>query len=138
MEQKLTTKKEVKIPYLNIKRIAHSWCTGSPLGKKYEYTDFVEHARFSLCVKNKILMKDPIWDSYTDEELLTEYYAHVYTAVKEARESFVNLYLQREGTGEVEDWINWADKQIDTAKKETEEGMVDSIDFDPSKDVLEG
>src|SRR6185436_4910131 len=50
--------------------------------------DMVKFAKFQLCLKNKVLMKDPIWDDYTREEIMAEFYAHQFSFSEKAKLEF--------------------------------------------------
>lgn len=71
------------------------------------------------------LMKDPIWDEYSDEELLAEFFAHIYAKDEESANE-----LKAEVTGEKvsdDEWLEWADSQMADAPEEYE----DSLEFTP-------
>jgi hypothetical protein len=97
--------------FLKIKHIAYCWSKG-PLGET-QFKDFVKYCKFQLCFINKILVKDPIWDEYTEEEILVEYYAHVFMKDKDAVKEFEIGVSE----GEVLDFGAWADLEM---KKEAE------------------
>ena len=84
--------------------------------------DYVNHAKFVLSHKRNILLKDPIWDRYTDEEILAEYYAIYYFededgSRKRALESLLNI-------GNLSDDLKWIDEM--TSKNDTI-NMLDGI-----------
>jgi hypothetical protein len=81
-------------------------------------------------------MKDPIWDSYTIEELLIEFYAHQFEDNKEFRLKFE--YELDLGADLVEDFVAWADRQIEKEVKIKHEQLGEAeghIKFSPV-DVL--
>ena len=93
-----------------------------------EWPDFIEYVRFQLCRINGKLLKDPIWDDYKDEELLVEYYAHLFFKNKDERETFLGTL--RSSVGVSDDWLDWADSQIEKNKKEMAK-EEDHISFSP-------
>lgn len=120
-------------PYQGVKFLGYRI---SQLPEKYKMADLIRFAKFQLAVKSKRLLKDPIWDEYTVEELLIEFYAHVFNENKEARilfEQALNL-----ATDNVDDFAAWADAEIakeDKIREKTLDSTEDSVSFNPS-DVL--
>ena len=101
--------------------------------------DMVAFAKFFLCKRMSRLWKDAIWDSYTDEEILIEYYAHIFAENDEERRKLevaidagVDLYG--------EDIFEWLDRKVREnqieAKTKLEE-MPEHIGFSPEKDEEE-
>lgn len=99
--------------------------------------DYIRYAKFFLCSKTRTLMKDPIWDSYTAEEILVEFFAHQFEINQKFLEEFeVSLMDDRGQSG---DFNDWADMMIDKERRILEKtlgGMEDRISFDPTKDVM--
>jgi hypothetical protein len=99
--------------------------------------DYVRYAKFFLCSKTKRLMKDPIWDSYTTEEILAEFFAHQFETNKRFLEDFEVALL--DSLGQSDDFSDWADSMMSKDKRILEKtlgGMEDRISFDPTKDVI--
>lgn len=96
--------------------------------------DFVAYAKFQLCFKTKTLFKDPIWDNYTQEEILVEWFSHEF----ESNPQLVKEFEIGMSKGEVLDFNSWADLQM---KKEQEErakkirDQEDKVSFSPD-DVM--
>jgi len=91
-------------------------------------TDFVNYAKFQLSLAKSVLMEDPIWDRYTDEGILVEYYANLYTTSKDELKKFEGEIVDEE------DFASWADGQIEENQKElvgTLDSAEDSIRFSP-------
>lgn len=108
----------------------------SQLPKTYYLKDLVRYAKFQLAHRNKILLKDPIWDEYTIEELLVEFYAHQFQESKEFRQAF------EQSLGETDDYVEafskWADQQMAEDAKIREQTLgetEDKVSFSPS-DVM--
>jgi molybdopterin converting factor small subunit len=132
------SKKKIKKspdPFIKLKYVAY--CLSQMPENKNTIEEFVEFAKFKLCIKNKLLMKDPIWDAYKREDILVEYFAHQMEVSKESREELEKA-LNLEGTA-IDDFSEWADKEIEKNKEELEgtmgHDMGDSVKFNPS-DVL--
>lgn len=75
-----------------------------------------------------MLWNDPLWDSYTDEELLIEYFSHVFASDEAARKNFeVEMDVGADIYGE--DIYDWLDSKI----KENQEEMTQKLDNLPEK-----
>lgn len=85
-------------------------------------------AKTSLCKLTNTLYKDPVWDLYTDEELLIEYFCHRLTTDEDFKEDVEVMYDIFDKT--VNDWL--ADKVSDLdAELEAElDAMDDEISLD--------
>lgn len=102
------------------------------LPQRYDIPALVRYAKFHLCHATGRLMKDPIWDLYTVEELLAEFFARQFVDNKEAREIFEKSLTDI--NGEVDDFASWADKQIaeeDKIRKRLIDNAEQSVRFDP-------
>lgn len=95
--------------------------------------------KFYLCKTLGYLWKDPIWDDYTSEEILIEYFSHLYAKDDELRKSLeVVLDVGAEMYGE--DVYDWLDRMIEENQAEMSkklEEMPDKVTFTPDKDVEE-
>lgn len=92
-----------------LKYIAYCTACLPPESVGHGYEDVLRYARFQLCCKTNRLMKDPIWDKYTDEEILIEHYAHNFAVDPDAKINFEQEYMQ--GDKSLDDWmIQEADK----------------------------
>lgn len=105
----------------------------SQLPDKYKTQDLIRYAKFFLAEKTGTLLKDPIWDEYTAEELLAEFYAHQFVLNK----GFKMAFEQEIGDvdGKVDDFAAWADKQMAKDKQVRDRLMgetEDKVSFDPS------
>lgn len=100
-----------------------------PEGIKATYEDFLRYAKFQLSVDKHLLIEDPIWDKYSDEQLLVEYYANMYSKSKAERDRFESLLL-----GDNPDLHEWFDKKIKQNKEEMEAKaakLEDQVRFSP-------
>jgi hypothetical protein len=126
------SKKENKNPHLPLQHIGYCWANLPYDENNVTWDDFVQYAKFSLCQITKRLMKDPIWDEYREEEILVEYYAHIYAVNKEERAKFEAIMQ-----GADEDIHDWLDSMIEKNQAETdakikEMGLEDSLSFTPN------
>lgn len=122
-----------KDPYFKLKWWAYLLVD---LPKEMKITDgqFVEYCKFQLAVKNKVLMKDPVWDSYTPEEILREFFAHRMATDSSYKTQFMLSLGSHDGT--VDDFEAWADKEISknqVALEKKASELEESVSFDPSK-----
>ena len=129
MEKKKILKKRPKMEKKkdsleNIKYIGYCISQLPPKEATLEWDDFIEYVKFQLCRINKRLMKDPIWDEYREEELLVEYYAHLYHNSAEERNKFINAL-----GGIDEDIYSWLDSQVTKNQEEMNNSKKDNINF---------
>lgn len=120
-------------PLFRIKYLAYAQ---SQLVSRGDFNDFVRWAKFQLCMVTRRLTKDPIWDLYTPEEILIEYYSHQFEKNKKFLLEFEMSLNSVNGV--VDDFSAWADKQIEKSRKEREEleaTLEHSVSFSPT-DVL--
>lgn len=126
-------KQQSKDPLLKVKYVAYCRAFVSATGESMTYEELLNYAKTYLCLKTSRLWKDPIWESYTDEELLVEYYTHLFTNDKDAKKLFedsIDAYDK--------DTYDWLDKMVEKNQKEMDEqaeNMEDKVSFNPS-DVL--
>ena len=114
-----------------LKFIGYCWSQLPPEEADVDLEDFVRYCKFQLCKSTNTLMKDPIWDDYIDEEIIAEYYAHLFVTSKEERQKLLSA-LQ----GHNEEIFDWLDKMIaDNQKdvKEKAEELDDGFDFSPDQ-----
>lgn len=124
-------KKKKRDPYKGIKYLGYRL---SQLPNTYDIQDLVKYAKFQLSVKSGRLLKDPIWDLYTVEELLIEFYAHQFEDNEEFRVKFENQIGDINGV--VDDFATWAEKKIAEDEKSRVKVMgetEDRVSFDPSQ-----
>lgn len=134
METKKDQKKQKKVdPYLGVKYLGYRM---SQLPDPFSMRDLITYAKFILASKSGRLLKDPIWDQYTVEELLMEFYAHQFHESKELRLTFEQGLSVSDSV--VDDFAAWADKQIAEEGKIRDKVMgeaEDKVSFSPD-DVL--
>lgn len=94
--------------------------------------DFVEYAKFHLSQEKHVLLKDQIWDRYSDEDVLVEYFASVFSKNENARKEFELLI--NAGDFSMESFADWADSEIVKNEKEMlskTKKLEEKISFSP-------
>lgn len=125
-QTKPKTKKKVD-RYLGIKHLGYRI---SQLPNPYSLNDLLKYAKFILAEKSGRLLKDPIWDEYTIEELLMEFFAHQFHTNKEFLTEFESANGLAFTQDSLEDFVAWADKQI------AEEGKIKEKLLDESEEKV--
>lgn len=100
-----------------------------------ELADLVRFAKFYLCFKTNTLGKDPIWDEYTDEDILVEYYGRLYFEDEDLRRSF-EATLGIDDDAVAADYA-WLESKVKASETEAEAATADlpaKIEFVPSDD----
>lgn len=116
--------------FFKLKYIAYCLSQTPPEEAGFEFEDFLEYAKWTLCQERNVLMKDPIWETYSDEELLVEYYALVFTN----NEEFKKEFEEKIGSDVSESLMDWFDTQIEKNKGELDSLITnteDEIEFTP-------
>lgn len=95
----------------------------------------VQHAKFALCESRKVLMEADVWDRYTDEHILLEYYAMLYNVNKQMREEFEDFVTSTV----TEDQVDWMDEMMAKNKEELKKYVeadqeAEAFSFEPGKD----
>jgi len=117
--------------FRNLKYIGYCLANRPPEDARETMEDFVNYCKFQLCLVNHKLMKDPIWDDYSEAELLSEYFAHAMVKDKDFSEKFLQ---QLSGTDT--DVYDWLDQQItqnqeDFKQKAMDQDLEEEIEFSP-------
>lgn len=109
------------------KHVGYCW-SHMPPEDDTKFEDFVEYARFQLCMRTHRLMQDPIWENYSDIQILAEYFGWMYSESKEQRDK-----IEHE-IGMNEDMYDWFDRMIEENKEELKQKAeaLEDINFDPS------
>lgn len=134
MEKSKQPKKQESDPLQALKFKGYCWAQTAP-GDDTTITDLTTFAKFYLCKHSNRLWKDPIWEEYTDEEILIEYFAHLFSKDQSARTEFetqINAGSQLYG----EDVYEWLDKMVKQNQEETQQKLEDlptKVSFVPGK-----
>lgn len=130
-----TAPKPKNDPFFRIKYLGYCLARTPEL---MDYDDFVRFCKFQLAHRTNTLLKDPIWDKYTSEEIIVEFFAHKFESDRDARNDFE--IMMEYGKNAVDEFSDWADKQMAKSKKEREEHQIDvlddSVSFNPAVDVV--
>ena len=109
----------------------------TPPGDGTTLEDLVNYAKFALCKMSRRLWKDPIWDQYTDEEILIEYFANLFAKDEKVCKDFeVSIDSGTEIYGD--DIYDWLDKKVAENQKEQEKKLSelpDRISFSPEQSI---
>ncbi len=113
-------------PWLRLKEIAYSYAIG---GIKYTHEELLAKAKFYLAYKTNTLLKDPIWDEYTEPELIVEYLAHRFGD----DEDFRNKYEIENSLGKdnMDDFLDFVEKNSQKEQEDRMNKLEDSIKFNP-------
>lgn len=108
MDQKKTEDKFFKMKYMG-------YCLAQmpPEEAETSLEDFINHCKFQLCVLSNRLLKDPIWEAYTDEDIIVEYFAHRVEKDQEFKDT-----LEARFKGFDEDTYDWFDEMIEKNQEE--------------------
>lgn len=117
--------------FRNVKYIGYCFAKRPPEGARETLEDYVNYCKFQLCIVNNKLMKDPVWESYDDADILSEYFAHAMVKDEDFAKEFI---MQLKGIDT--DVYNWLDAQVEQNQKEFKEmamdqDLEDEIDFAP-------
>ena len=105
----------------------------TPPGENMTLDDLTTFAKFFLCKHAAKLWKDPIWEDYTDEEILVEYFSHLFVNNSDAKSQFeaqINAGTELYG----EDIYDWLDRMVEQNQKEMKEqleSLPDKVSFTP-------
>lgn len=89
---------------------------------RVDYSDFVNFCKFSLCEKRGIMLKDPIWEKYQDEDIIAEFFGNLYYNDKDAKEAFEAAIR-----GEDPDLTDWFNEQIRKNKEDLEKRFEEDV-----------
>lgn len=124
-----------KDQFHNLKLIAYKRATLE--GDTVDLDDFVEFCRMHLCHTYKVPFNSSVWDSYTDEQVMIEYFALKFIREEKFRSEFENKLKGIEPVEELseDEFLEWAKQMEINNRKEVEElkqSMEKSIDFTPN------
>lgn len=132
------SKKKRKDPLQRLKQAAYYKVFGDPEQENYTFDELLNVAKSYLCNVTNRLLADPIWDNYSNEELLVEYYAQLFMRDQGFRQAFETN--SEVGKSEYDDFLQFADRKIEEAEQERQQlldGLEEKISFKPN-DVLGG
>ncbi len=120
---------EKKDSLRTLKYIGYCLSSLPPEEVETSYDDFIQYCKFQLCKINHKLMMDPVWGEYSDEEIISEYFAHNFSSSKELREKFeVEL---RGGDSKIYDWLDEMIEQNQSELEKKSKELDSGFDFVP-------
>lgn len=124
------TKKKSNPPDIlkNLKTIGYYH---SHMDETSKIDDLARFAKFYLCHLSGRLFKDPIWDTYTTEEMLIEYFAHAFYNDKKMREDFEIKQLGI--ADDIYEWLEGKANEAENERKERLRSTDDSVSFTPDQ-----
>ncbi len=78
--------------------------------------DYIAYARHHLCNKRNVLFLDPIWDRYSNEDILVEFFATQFDENEEFRNEFFKQL--NDGKSEEENWFRTMEEKYKKAREE--------------------
>jgi hypothetical protein len=110
-------KKDEKDPFFALKYIAYHR-TGLPKdSEEIDPETLISFAKWQICKVRNILWNDPIWDSYTEEEILIEFFAIKFDESEDLRKEFGDLMI---GPSKKDlDWFEQMEQAYVTEKQGT-------------------
>lgn len=103
-------------PFLKLKNIAYRVANHPAKFDDPDLADYIQYAKFQICFDRKIGLYDPMWDNYSDEQVLVEYYALLF----EKDKAFKDDFEAKIGVP-IEDDIDWMEQEIEKNRKEVGE-----------------
>ena len=107
--------------FLGLKHIAYCR-TGIPNTiKDYDLAILLDFAKWQICKTRNVLWNDPVWDNYTADEILIEFFAIGFDLNPKSREAFERTLLKPKEADYA--WFDRMEKQAREeakAKKQTE------------------
>jgi len=125
------SKKQVRDSLRSLKFLGY--CRSqTPPGEGMTFEDMVNFAKFFLCNKTNTLWKSEVWNTYTQEEILIEYFSLRFNADEEARQEFeTQMGMGEEDHTEVYDWLDRMVKENQEEMENKLENLPDKVSFSP-------
>lgn len=121
---------EVKDPFFALKYIAFHR-TGLPKDPEdLDRESLISFAKWQICKVRNILWNDPVWDSYTEEEILIEFFSIKFDENEDLRRDFGNL-VQGPSTKDL-DWFDEMEQTHTQAKQDTikDSDLPEDLEFE--------
>lgn len=102
--------------------------------------DFCNFCKMHLCNTYKVPYKSPLWESYSDEDIMIEYFALKFLKDEEFKKEFkaqLQGKIVHKDQMTEDEFADWADKMESENKRELDklkETMVETINFNPNTD----
>lgn len=114
-----------KDPFFGLKFIAYCRSQRPPDGVDgiiTEDIDIINYAKWRVCKSRNVLFNDPVWENYTPEEILVEYFTISFDDSEEVRDMFL---AQMRGV-ETKDY-DWLEQMESKWLKEQEEKIKEDM-----------
>lgn len=129
--------KKQRDPLLGLKYKAYC-LVHVPPGESMKIEDLVNLGKWYLCNTLGYLWKDPIWEQYTDEEILIEYFSHLFAKDKELQNEFKAQISNGEDDEDIYAWLDQKIAENEAERKQKLEELPEKVSFSPDgKDVEE-
>ena len=106
-------------PFFGLKYIAYCRARLHSEGAKSRES-MVQFAKWQICKSRNLLFNDPIWESYTEEEIFIEFFTIRFDDDEEAVEEFETAMRGSTSAEETLEWMEKMEKQF-TKKDEPQE-----------------
>lgn len=138
MSQKKTKsqKKESKDPFGRLKYIAY--CRNFMAPEEFSLSELTKYAKNYLCLNKKVLYYDPIWDLYTEEAILIEFYSLRMWEDDDYRQD-IETAIKGAGKTEADDfsWMEKRQAEEDAKRDERIKELKEEADFSYSSEKNE-
>lgn len=122
MTQKANKPETNQDPFFGLKYIAYHRAV-LPAPEECTPEIVANYARWQICKARNILWNDPIWDSYTDEEIMIEFFAITFDQSEQSRIDFQNSFVNT--SEDVHEWMEIMSKKHSGPKTDKiDEGKV--------------
>lgn len=96
--------------------------------------DFAKYCKFVLCKKYKLPYEISVLNEYTSEQLIIEYFMHVYSDDAETREKFEEQLIRLKLLSPKKSTHDWLDEMVDKENKNIKDNYdtnLEPIKFTP-------
>lgn len=107
----------------NLQYIAYHQSFGPMDAESLTIKEFSNSCKSFLCAKKHILWKDPIWDTYKEEEIIIEYFSYLFLENEAFRENYKNSM-----GNSYDDACAWFDQAI-------EQNRIELMKLAPKEDL---
>jgi hypothetical protein len=118
-------------PLRNLKNIAYRFVQSGDKLTAHTKTDFVNFCRFQICIEKHMLFHDPVWESLSDEEIIVEYQALVFSKSQAELTAFEAAI----GGESVKSELDWLEDQVsknqEGGKDYNKDGAEDEFEMTP-------
>lgn len=111
-------------PYYGLKVIAafRSSLDGIDDYNKIEHSVLLDYAKNQICRARNVLFRDPIWDSYTEEDIIVEFFSINFEQNKEELDQFIATFKKAS-----QEDLDWFEKMEEEHSKMFEENKKQGL-----------